>query len=70
MLRQFIHDHCLSMIKDLTELEKLEMTMHNELHVHLMQQSLSSSFGQFIVKYHMNKIDSTLQKLLNMLVIT
>ena len=67
---QLVHDHCLTMINDLEELEKLEMTMHKELQVDLILQSLRSSYGWFIVNYHMNKIDSTLSELLNMLVTT
>ena len=40
-----------------------------ELQVDLILQSLPDSYGQFIMNYHMNKIDSTLPELLNMLVI-
>ena len=34
----------------------------------LILQSLSDSYGQFIMNYHMNKIDATLPELLNILV--
>ena len=37
--------------------------------MNLILQSLSDLFGQFIINYHMNKIDSTLSELLNILVI-
>ena len=57
------------MIKDIKELQKLEMNMYKKLQVDLILQSLSDSYGQFIMNYHMNKIDSTLSELLNMLVI-
>ena len=40
-----VHDHCLTMIKDLEELEKLDMTMYKELHVNLILQSLTSLYG-------------------------
>ena len=36
-LGQSIHNHYLLITKDLKELEKLEMTMHKELHVLVMQ---------------------------------
>ena len=65
---QSVHDHCLTMIKDLEELEKLGMSMHKELQIDLILQSLPDSFGQFIVNYHMNKIECTKTELLNMLV--
>nr|CAD1834920.1 unnamed protein product [Ananas comosus var. bracteatus] len=67
---QSVHDHCLTMIKDLEELEKLGVKMDKELQVDLILQSLPVSYGQFIVNYHMNKIDCTNAELLNMLVTT
>ena len=66
--RQSVNDYCLTMIKDIEELQKLEMMMDKKLHVDLIFQSLSDSFRQFIMNYHMNKIYSTLSELLNMLV--
>ena len=57
------------MIKDL-ELEKLGITMHKELQVDLILQSLTSLYGHFIVNYHMYKTDCTLAELLNILVTT
>ena len=44
------------------------MNMDKELRVDLILQSLSDSYGQFIMNYYINKIDSTLSELLNMLV--
>ena len=41
---QSIHDHCLTMIKDLEEFKKLEMTMHKKLQVDLILQFLPSSY--------------------------
>ncbi|OAY70105.1 Retrovirus-related Pol polyprotein from transposon TNT 1-94, partial [Ananas comosus] len=67
---QSVHDHCLTMIKDLEELEKLGVKMDKELQVDLILQSLPVSYGQFIVNYHMNKIDCTNAELLNMLITT
>ena len=65
---QSVHDHCMTMIKNLEELEKLELSMQRELKVDLILQSLTSSFGQFIINYHMNKLDCNLSELINMLV--
>ena len=45
---QLVHDHCMTMIKDLEELEKLGLTMQKELKVDLILQSLTSSFGYFL----------------------
>ena len=39
-----------------------------ELKVDLILQSLINSFEQFIVNYHMNKLDCNLPELINMLV--
>ncbi|MDM1786904.1 hypothetical protein, partial [Acinetobacter bereziniae] len=67
---QPIQDHCLNMIKDLEELEKLGMSMDKELQIDLVLQSLTDSYGQYIVNFHMNKIQCTLAELMNMLVTT
>ena len=66
--RQTVNDLYLTMIKDIEELQKLEMNMNKKLQVDLILQSLPDSYGQFIMNYHMNKIDVTLPELLNMLV--
>ncbi|XP_020081118.1 uncharacterized protein LOC109704754 [Ananas comosus] len=67
---QSVHDHCLTMIKDLEELKKLDVKIDKELQVDLILQSLSVSYGQFIVNYYMNKIECTNAELFNMLVTT
>ena len=54
------------MIKDLEELEKLDMMMQKKLQVDLILQSLTSLYDQFIVNYHMNKLNYTLSELVNM----
>ena len=41
------------------------MNIDKKLQVDLILQSLSDSYGQFIMNYHMNKIDATLSELLN-----
>ena len=40
--------------------------MDHELSVDLVLHSLPQSLSQFIMNYHMNKLDSTLSKLFNM----
>ena len=65
---QSVHDHCITMIKDLKELEKLRLNIQRELKVDLILQSLTSSFEQFIVNCHINKLDCNLSELIDMLV--
>ena len=45
---QFVHDHYLIMIKDIEKLKKLDITMHKELLVDLIMQSLLVSYGSFV----------------------
>ncbi|OAY68753.1 hypothetical protein ACMD2_23782 [Ananas comosus] len=56
------------MIKDLEKLQKLGVKMDKKLQVDLILQSFPVSYEQFIVNYHMNKIDCTNAELLNMLI--
>ena len=65
---QSVHNHCMTMIKDLEELKKLGLNMQRELKVDLILQFLISLFRKFIVNYHMNKLDCNLSELVNMLV--
>ena len=65
---QSINDHCLTIIKNIEELQKFGMNMDKKLQVDLILQSLSDSYGLFFMNYHMNKIDNTLPELLNILV--
>ena len=65
---QSVSDHYLTMIKDIKEIQKLGMNMDKELLVDLIFQFLLDLYGQFIINYHMNKIDTTLSELLNILV--
>ena len=67
---QSIHDHCLIMIKDFEKFEKLGMSIDKDLWIDLILQSLIDSYGQFIVNIHMNKIQCTIYKLVDMLVTT
>ena len=58
------------MIKDLKELEKLDMSKDKKLLIDLILQSLTDSYAQFIVNIYMNKIQCTIAKLVNILVTT
>jgi hypothetical protein len=49
------------------KLGQLGFVIDHELSVDLVLQSLPQSFLQFISNYHMNKLDSKLLELLNML---
>ena len=56
------------LFRSIEEFQKLGMNMDKKLQVDLILQSLPNLYGQFIMNYHINKIDSTLSELLNMLV--
>ena len=60
--------HVQRMIRLIEQLENLEFYMDFNLHLDLILQSLPESFSQFIVNFHMNKIECTLANLHNMLV--
>ena len=59
--------HVLKMIDLITHLGQLGFSMDGELSQNLILQSLSNSFSQFIINYHMNKLNISLPELLNML---
>ena len=42
---QAVSDHCLTMSKDIEELQKLSMNMDKELQIDLILQSLLDSYG-------------------------
>ena len=66
--RQSVHEHCMTMIKDIEKLKKLELNMQKKLQINLILQSLISSYNQFIINFYMNKLECTIPKLVNMLV--
>ena len=66
--RQSVQDHCLTMINDLEELEKLSVILDKDFQTDVILQSLSDAFGQFIMNFHMHKMQCTLAELMNMLV--
>ena len=65
---QSVQDHCLTMIKDLEELEKLGIILDKDFQIDVILQSLSDAYGQFIMNFHMHKMQCTLIELMNMLV--
>ena len=61
-----IQDHVLMVIDLITRLGQLGFVMDGELNQDLIMQSLFESFFQFVVNYHMNKLNTFLPGLLNM----
>ncbi|XP_061339401.1 uncharacterized protein LOC133286072, partial [Gastrolobium bilobum] len=59
--------HILKMIGLIEKLPSLGFIMDHELSVDLVLQSLPSSYNGFVVNYHMNKVETTLPELLNLL---
>ncbi|KAM1310402.1 hypothetical protein ACFX15_006743 [Malus domestica] len=63
-----VYQHVLKRIGFIEQLENLGTPLDGELAQDFILASLSDSFAQFIMNYNMNKMDSTLSELLNMLV--
>ncbi|GFP91121.1 retrovirus-related pol polyprotein from transposon tnt 1-94 [Phtheirospermum japonicum] len=63
-----VHEHVLKMITLIEKLVNLDVVLPSELQVDLILLSLPSSYEQFIVNFNMNKLDPTLDVMLNMLV--
>ncbi|KAL8113818.1 hypothetical protein AgCh_020925 [Apium graveolens] len=62
-----VNDHVLKIINLIERLGQLGFSMDGELSQDLVLQSLPSSFSQFVVNFHMNKLDVSLPELHNML---
>ena len=62
-----MQDHVLMVIDLITRLGQLGFVMDGELNQDLILQSLPDSFSQFVLNYHMNKLNTSLPELLNML---
>ena len=62
-----VQDHVLMVIDLITRLSQLGFVMDGELNQYLILQSLPESFSQFVLNYHMNKLNTSLPELLNML---
>ena len=67
---QSVHEHYITVIKDIEELRKLGLEIQKELQMDLILQSLTSSYSQFIINFYMNKFDCIIFELVNMLVTT
>ena len=62
-----VQNHVLMVIDLITRLGQLGFVMDGELNQDLILQSLPDSFSQFVLNYHMNKLDIFLPELLNIL---
>lgn len=62
-----VQNHVLMVIDLITRLSQLGFAMDSELSQELILQSLPDSFSQFVVNFHMNKLNTSLPELLNML---
>ncbi|GAV69272.1 zf-CCHC domain-containing protein/UBN2_2 domain-containing protein, partial [Cephalotus follicularis] len=61
-----VHEHGLKMIDIIEQLAQLGFVMDHDLYVDLILTSLPKSFSQFLVNFHMNKIEVTLSELIAM----
>jgi hypothetical protein len=59
-----VNTHVLKMIGYIKKLDQLGFVIDHELSVDLVLHSLPKNFLQFIMNYHMNKLDSTLFNML------
>ena len=62
-----VNTHILKIIGYIKKLNQLGFVMDHKLTVDLVLQLLPQNFSQFIMNYQINKLDSTLPKLFNML---
>ncbi|GAV65903.1 zf-CCHC domain-containing protein/UBN2_2 domain-containing protein, partial [Cephalotus follicularis] len=62
-----VHEHGLKMIDMIEQLAQLGFVMDHDLYVDIILTSLPKSFSQFLVNFHMNKIEVTLSELVAML---
>ena len=60
----------MTVIKDIEELGKLRLDMQKKLQMDLILQSLMSLYSQFIINFHLNKLECIIPELVNMLVTT
>ncbi|GAV71132.1 UBN2_2 domain-containing protein, partial [Cephalotus follicularis] len=62
-----VHENGLKMIDMIEQLAQSGFVMDHDLYVDLILTSLPKSFSQFLVNFHMNKIEVTLYELIAML---
>ena len=61
-----VRPHVLRMIWFITRLEQLGWIMDHDLSIDFIFTSLLESYSQFVLNFNMNKIETTLSRLLNM----
>ncbi|WRX17143.1 hypothetical protein QQP08_009630 [Theobroma cacao] len=62
-----VRPHVLKKIELIERLGQLGLAMDHELSIDFVLQSLLDSFSQFVLNFHMNRLEATLTELLNML---
>ena len=62
-----VQTHVLKLIDLIIRLSQLDFYMDGKLSQDLILRSLPDSFSQFVINYHMNKLDTSLLELLYML---
>ncbi|XP_017979907.1 PREDICTED: uncharacterized protein LOC108662824 [Theobroma cacao] len=62
-----VRPHVLKMIGLVERLWQLGLVMDHELSEDLVLQSLTDSFSQFVLNFHMNQLEDTFLELLNMI---
>ncbi|XP_073271502.1 uncharacterized protein [Primulina huaijiensis] len=62
-----LHDHGVWMIGLIEKLVSLDLVIPNELSTDILLLSLPSLFDGFVVNFNMNKLEATLEGLINML---
>ncbi|XP_073294918.1 uncharacterized protein [Primulina huaijiensis] len=63
-----VHEHGLKMIGLVDKLVGMDLILPSELTTDVLLLSLPSSFDPFVVNFNMNKLEPTLEELVNMLV--
>ncbi|KAG6488853.1 hypothetical protein ZIOFF_050107 [Zingiber officinale] len=62
-----VHEHGVKMIGLIEKLLSLDLVIPHELLIDIILLSLASSFDNFLVNFNMNKIETTLEEIVNML---
>ncbi|WRX11050.1 hypothetical protein QQP08_003537 [Theobroma cacao] len=62
-----VRPQVLKMIRLIKRLGQLGLAIDHELSINLVLQSLPDNFSQFVLNFHMNRLEATLLELLNML---
>ncbi|KAG6506400.1 uncharacterized protein LOC121979488 [Zingiber officinale] len=62
-----VHKHGVKMIGLIEKLVSLDLVIPHKLSTYIILLSLPSSFDNFVVNFNMNKLEATLEELINML---